>query len=168
MLLHLWSGGRVSLYLIDRWWVRPLSAECVLKTRAKTDRERQMQGEGGRLWLIDCTSWAIRVRLIGCLSLHWTVISQGAPLWKPFKCQLIDIIVLKMTELLWYYRTQCAFPLWINGELNGNWQNVAIQRGETATTQKGMKDSRNGRKRSNRRKEYNVCVHCTSVSVCEC
>ncbi len=60
------------------------------------------------------------MRLIGWLSLHWTVISLGSLLWKPFKCELIDIIVLKMTELMWYYRTHFAFPLWVNSELNGN------------------------------------------------
>lgn len=71
------------------------------------------------------------MRLIGRLSIHWTVISLGAPLWKPFKCELIDVIVLKMTELLWYYRTHFAFPLRLN-ELNGNQQNAAIQREEAA------------------------------------
>lgn len=118
------GGGRVSLYLIDRWWVRQLSVECGLISSQKKKR-------GGTLWQTDCTYWAIRVRLISWLSFHWTVISPGSPLWKPFKCELIDVIVPKMTELLWYYRTHLAFPLWVNSELNGNWQNVAIQTEET-------------------------------------
>lgn len=55
--------------------------------------------------------------LIGWLSIHSTVRSQGDPLWKPFNCELIDLIVLKVPELLWYYRTCFAVSLWVNNEL---------------------------------------------------
>lgn len=96
MHLLLSGGGGASLYLIDRWWVRPLTVECVQKARRKAARGR----EGDYDW-VSVPTEQLGVRLIGCLSLHWTVISQGAPLWKPFKCELIDVIVLKMTELLW-------------------------------------------------------------------
>ena len=135
----------------------------VQRKRRKGKRERERERERERLWMIDCTCWAIRVRLIGWLSLHWTVISWGAPLWKPFKCELIDVIVLKMTELLWYYRTHFAFsPLWINNELNGNWQNVAFQkRGDS---------SERGRWRAAERKgkweEETILSVCACVCVC--
>lgn len=46
--------------------------------------------------------------------------SQGDPLWKPFNCELIDLIVPKMPELLWYYRTRFAVSLWVNNELIDN------------------------------------------------
>lgn len=37
-----------------------------------------------------------------------------------------------MTEPCWYYRTHFAFPVWVNNELNGNWQNVVIHKAEAA------------------------------------
>lgn len=63
---------------------------------------------------IERTCRAIKTRLIGRLSIRWAVISRSDPLWKPFKCQLIGVIVLEVTELLWYFRTRisgCLVPL---------------------------------------------------------
>ncbi len=162
-----------SMAVMSTCWNAPPSreqwkGECAFDWQAVSQAtecgmcaEAREKSDWGRLWQIDCTYWAIRVKLIGWLSLRWTVISQGVPLWKPFKCELIDVIVLKMTELLWYYRTHLAFPLWVNKEPNGNWQNVAIQREKTA-----------GRENDKMKKEAtagwrNYTVHvCVHVSVC--
>lgn len=54
---------------------------------------------------VERTCRAIKTRLIGRLSIRRAVISRADPLWKPFKCQLIGIIVLEVTEPLWYFRT---------------------------------------------------------------
>lgn len=59
----------------------------------------------------------IKMILIGWLSILWTVRSQGDPLWKPSNCELIDLIVLKMPELLWYYGTCFVVSLQVNNEL---------------------------------------------------
>lgn len=112
---------------VSVWLTGNESGHWVWNVALKPVRKKR----GGRLWQTDCTYWAIRVRLISWLSFHRTVICPGSPLCKSFKYELIDVIVLKMTELLWYYRTHLTFPLWVNNELNGNWQNVAIQREET-------------------------------------
>lgn len=63
---------------------------------------------------VGCTCRAIKTRLIGRLSIRWAAISRGDPLWKPLKCQLIGVIVLEVTELLWYFRTH------ISGRLFGS------------------------------------------------
>lgn len=57
---------------------------------------------------IERTCRAIKTRLIGRLSIRWAVISRSDPLWKPFKCQLIGVIVLEVTELLCYFRTRIS------------------------------------------------------------
>lgn len=92
---------QVNLYLIDMWCVRPINVACMLKARKKS-KERE-------IITIDCTCWAIKVRLIGRLSIHWTVIILGAPLWKAFECELIDAIVLKMTVLLLVLQNTLCF-----------------------------------------------------------
>lgn len=47
---------------------------------------------------IQRTCRAIKTRLTVGLSICRAVISHRHPLWKPFKCQLIGLIVLEMTE----------------------------------------------------------------------
>lgn len=66
--------GRVNI-----WLTGGESGSWVWNVCRKSEKNRE------RLWLIDCTYWAIRVRLIGWLSFHWAVISLGDPLWKAFK-----------------------------------------------------------------------------------
>lgn len=118
----------VNLYLIDVWCGRPINVACMLKARKKSE-ERE-------ILTINWACWAIKVRLIGRLSIHWAVIILGAPLWKPFECELIDAIVLTMTVLLRYYRTRFAFPPCVNEELKGDWKRVVFQREESEREKK--------------------------------
>lgn len=138
--------GRKGEFESD-WQMVSQAREWSMCKKQETKHGEQARG---KLWLIDCTYWAIRMRLIGWLSLHWTVISQGAPLWKPFKCQLIDIIALKTTELLWYYRTQYDSPLWVNNGVNGNWQKMLQFRKGRQEQAEETKDSRKGERRNKR------------------
>lgn len=93
--------------------------------------------------VVERTCRAIKTRLIGRLSFHRAVISHGDLLWKPFKCQLIAVIVLEVRELLWYFRRP------ISGCLFGSthWSNIVIQRGDRCS-RTGQKKKRNAMRKT--------------------